>query len=533
MEPIFSVSFELAGEERTLTLSSDGTAYPADAVAELGVSLTKGSQSGIWCLMANPTVELTVRTIRAELPVDLRAIDVIYHNGYQSWTDSFERRASWAMPGLLHVPHAVVDSHVLDGSGDYRFTPYKLIPGEQHGFTYCYLRTGERVTLVGSLNEDEGFTTVFSSWGNGSLTLDKEPPAHPLAPGKECKLAAFIITTGTLDECLESWLSHAGIKPRPARPLIGFTSWYRHYADISAPALEHDLAGLVQVLEGCDTAGADVAFQIDDGYAKVGDWLDIDTGKFPEGLASFAAKVSEQGFIPGLWLAPFLCERGSRLFSEHPEWLLRDERFGLVATGGNWSGAVALDTQNPEVRAYITHTLQTVVRDWGFKLLKLDFLFAACMLPHAGLNRAQLMVDGLELIRTAVGEDVALLLCGVPLAPAFGRCEYCRIGCDVGLDWDDAAYMRLLHRERVSTRLSLADTRGRAHLDGLVFGNDPDVFFLRDDVRLSTQQKDLLMNTAAASGSVLLTSDDMGAWDDFQRERYYDVLTTFLRRERR
>jgi len=59
------------------------------------------------------------------------------------------------------------------------------------------------------------------------------------------------------------------------------------------------------------------------------------------------------------------------------------------------------------------------------------------------------------------------------------------------------------------------------------------VFFLRDDVRLSTQQKDLLMNTAAASGSVLLTSDDMGAWDDFQRERYYDVLTTFLRRERR
>lgn len=533
MEPTFSVGFECAGEQRMLTLAPDGTAYPADAVAELGVSLIKGSQTGIWRLLAEPTVELAVRAIRAELPVDLRAIDVIYHNGYQSWTDSFERRASWAMPGLLHVPRIVVDDNVLDGSGDYRFTSYKLMPGEQHGFTYCYLRTGERVTLVGSLDEDEGFTTIFSSWGNGSLTLDKEPPAHPLAPGEGYELASFIITSGALGECLESWLSHAGVRPRPARPLIGFTSWYRHYADIDSSVLEHDLAGLARVMEGCDTSGADVTFQIDDGYAKVGDWLEVDAEKFPEGMAPLAVKVSERGFIPGLWLAPFLCERESRLFAEHPGWLLRDEHLGLVATGGNWSGAVALDTQNPEVRAYITRVLQTVVRDWGFKLLKLDFLFAACMLPHAGLNRAQLMVDGLELIREAVGEDAALLLCGVPLASAFGRCEYCRIGCDVGLDWDDVAYMRLLHRERVSTRLSLADTRGRAHLDGLVFGNDPDVFFLRDDVRLSAKQKDLLMKTDAASGSVFLTSDDMGAWDDFQCARYYDVLTTFLRRERR
>ena len=127
----------------------------------------------------------------------------------------------------------------------------------------------------------------------------------------------------------------------------------------------------------------------------------------------------------------------------------------------------------------------TVTREWGFRLLKLDFLFAACMVPHDGLNRGQLMADALGLLRESVPEGVAFDLCGVPLASALGRTEYCRIGCDVGLDWDDVPYMRLLHRERVSTKRSLANTRGRAHLDGRAFRNDPDVFFLRDDVKLT------------------------------------------------
>ena len=48
------------------------------------------------------------------------------------------------------------------------------------------------------------------------------------------------------------------------------------------------------------------------------------------------------------------------------------------------------------------------------------------------------------------------MVAGSSSASAFGRAEYCRIGCDVGLDWDDKPQMRLLHRERVSTKNSLA-----------------------------------------------------------------------------
>jgi len=131
------------------------------------------------------------------------------------------------------------------------------------------------------------------------------------------------------------------------------------------------------------------------------------------------------------------------------------------------------------------------------------------------------------LLRRGAGEDVLILGCGVPLGSAFGRVEYCRIGCDVGLDWDDKLHMRLLHRERVSTKNSLANTYGRAPLDGRAFGNDPDVFFLRDDVRLSQAQRDELLFADADLGSVFLTSDDMSKWSDTARARYAEALRIF------
>jgi hypothetical protein len=137
----------------------------------------------------------------------------------------------------------------------------------------------------------------------------------------------------------------------------------------------------------------------------------------------------------------------------------------------------------------------------------------------------------IDLMRASVPEDVMFDLCGVPLSSAMGRTEFCRIGCDVGLDWDDIPWMRLLHRERVSTKRSLANTRGRAHLDGRAFRNDPDVFFLRYDVRLTNEQRTDLINTDAALGGMFLTSDDVSVWDDRQRLAFKKALATFTGKE--
>lgn len=478
-------------------------------------------------------VPLTVEFVEVKLRHAFATDEMVLMNGYQSWTDTREMPAWERMRGLRGVPLPVVRHWALDGGGDYSFVRYTGRRGEQHGFTYATFRRGVGMVLVGSLDESHGFTFIHADANVGEVTLSTEPPARELAAGERVVLGRYAICRGMRDECYDRWFELSGIQARPVKPLVGYTSWYRHYGDITEEKLMADLAGT-------ETKGTPIVasigkwatrlFQIDDGYCKVGDWLNVDRRDFPRGLAPLSELIREQGFMPGLWVAPFLCERDSRLFEEHQDWLLRDERGNPVPTGPQWSGGYALDTLNVEVRSYVLEVLQTMVQEWGFDLLKVDFLFAACMFPHGGLNRGELMADAMSLLRTGAGDDTLILGCGVPLGSAFGIVDYCRIGCDVGLNWDDTPIMRMLHRERVSTRVSLGNTRARAPLDGRAFGNDPDVFFLRDDVKLTEMRREELLFADANLGSVLLTSDDKGQWTRAMRKRYNEALRMMCRR---
>ena len=105
--------------------------------------------------------------------------------------------------------------------------------------------------------------------------------------------------------------------------------------------------------------------------------------------------------------------------------------------------------------------------------------------------------------------------------PAFGRVDYCRVSCDVSLDWDDKWRNRRTHRERVSTRQAIGNTLVRRQLNGRAYLSDPDVFFLREDnLRLSWEQKQLLARVNALLGGVYLTSDDPADYDETKRDVY-------------
>ncbi len=457
--------------------------------------------------------------------------DRILLNGYQSWTDTVELSISERMRGLSRVPKTVVDRWTLDGGGDYSFVEYTEMPGRMHGFTYMDIRNGWRHELLGSLGEDDGFTLIYLESGVEAVVVDKECPCDVIAAGEERSLCRLALLQGACDQVYDRWFELMGIRPLKALPLVGYSSWYRHYGDINALKLIVDLKGFCRSLSKVNCEGLQKVFQVDDGYCAVGDWTTPNEESFPDGLAPLAERIRNDGLLPGIWAAPFVCERQSCVAREHPDWLLRDEEGNPVSTGSHWSGGLALDTLNPDVRDYVVKSLRTLTKDWGFGLVKADFLYAACMRPHGGKNRGQLMADAMDLLRHAVGSDVLLLGCGVPLGSAFGRVEYCRIGCDVGLDWDDVPHMRLLHRERVSTRKNLANTIYRAPLDGRAFVNDPDVFFLRDDVKLSSGQKQSLLATDAAYGGMLLTSDDMDKWGDASRSLYQAAVDVLRQRK--
>lgn len=172
------------------------------------------------------------------------------------------------------------------------------------------------------------------------------------------------------------------------------------------------------------------------------------------------------------------------------------------------------------MRDYLRGVFDRVLDQWGFDLVKLDFLYGAAPFGKKTESRAGRMIRAMELLREWCG-DKLILGCGVPVMPAFGLVDYCRVSCDVGLDWDDVWYMRLFHRERVSTKQAIGNTIFRRQLNGRAWLSDPDVFFLREEnLRLTAEQKRKLAQVNALLGGVLLTSDDPAGYSPTAREQY-------------
>ena len=97
--------------------------------------------------------------------------------------------------------------------------------------------------------------------------------------------------------------------------------------------------------------------------------------------------------------------------------------------------------------------------------------------------------------------------------------DYLRIGPDVSLKFDDVWFMRGLHRERISTKITLQNTIYRSFLNDRLFGNDPDVFLLRDNnISLSNKQKEALITINALFGNVLMTSDNIADYDEEKKK---------------
>ena len=69
----------------------------------------------------------------------------------------------------------------------------------------------------------------------------------------------------------------------------------------------------------------------------------------------------------------FVCEKDSALFRQHPDWLLKVDGKPWCC-GCNWSSFYALDLDNPSVLDYLRRVFDRVLNDWGFDLVKLDFL---------------------------------------------------------------------------------------------------------------------------------------------------------------
>lgn len=444
-----------------------------------------------------------------------------FANGFQSWTSSREYKRNDVQYGLRTLSKLPIARTFSGASGDYAFTEY----GKDlyHSFSYTYFRIDEKVELVGSLNERTGYTIFYADYAQNIFAAVKD--VEGLTLDGEYQLFDIVRVQGTYDEAFDKYFE---LYPRKntgrVKHLAGYTSWYNYYQNINEEIILRDLQGLARAGKNANI------FQIDDGYeTKVGDW-DMDTVKFPNGLAPIVDRIHEQGLMAGLWYAPFAAQFKANVIKNHPDWLIRNKHGRPVISGIAWGGFYALDFEKEEVREYIKAFFDKVFNEWHFDMVKLDFLYAAAIEPRNGKTRGQLMCEAMDFLRECCGDKI-ILGCGVPLAPAFGVVDACRISCDVENTFKEKFYVKVTNQEIISAKMAMVNSIYRRHLNGRIWANDPDVFFLRDDgmkkAGYTLQQKKLLAKVNHIFGDVLFVSDNVGAYDDVKMQILLDAYRKF------
>ena len=333
------------------------------------------------------------------------------------------------------------------------------------------------------------------------------------------------------------------------RRIGGWESWYNHYADIDWNLIRRDLDAIGESQNIVKTLYIDknkpCVFQVDDGWEiSLGDW-DARKDRFPQGMTALASEISKRGYIPGLWLAPLIVDLRSDFARKHKDWILRDKKGKPVAAGFNplWGAKFGseqpsyphsyfcLDLSIDAVVEYLDSLMEKVVNEWGFRYLKLDFLFAG-LLNGNFTNGGSAFRWYDRAIRTLTkrnvnkkGEGVAYLGCGLPFESSFNDFPLSRIGTDTKEDWDIPWMKNANYPARPSAFVNMQDTLGHAFWDMSVFVNDPDVVFMRsENISLSEKEKILIALVNFLFANQIMHSDDPSSFDSAKEGRLTETV---------
>ncbi len=331
-----------------------------------------------------------------------------------------------------------------------------------------------------AFGKPQAVSFTVDSTGTQDIQKDnalKEAPAEdrvelslPLAAGEKLSSEPVMFEAGEdYHAQLEAYGKAIRIlrNARVAGPnLIGWWSWTAFYGGIQEGPTLTDAHWLAEHLK---PLGYEY-FHIDEGYQYArGEYTTPNATQFPHGMWRVGQEIGNLGLKFGLWTAPFEVSGRAWVYEHHQDWLVHNGqgkpiRIGFVERRSD--PLYALDTTNPGAQAYLRETYRKLVRDWGVRYFKLDFMDTAAIegyyyKAHTTALEAQRM--GLEIIREAVGEDVLLDKDGSPMLNPVGIVDYGRISVDTGHSFQAGM-------EAVS------GIAARYYMHRNWFGADPDAF---------------------------------------------------------
>jgi alpha-galactosidase len=501
-------------------------AVPAHSGPErYGATLIWRLETGAVALEVTPgeqlRLQLRLEGIARDRPIDslglrfnaVEGIRSYLRNGHQSWDGSY-----------------FVEPGTPPGDG-----PPAKAPTLGFAFTAFLPANGDGAVVLGFSRHDRfqsrfrfGGTTASPSFDMETL-WDRAP--HEGTVRTE---PIVLLEDAGVEAALRNWsrmvAEESPLPPRvPKERITGWCSWYNLYAAIDEPAILEHLAAAADFRDRYEVPFN--IFQIDDGFTpEMGDWLEV-RPQFPRGMGPLLADIASAGFIPGLWIAPFLVGNRSKLYREHPDWVVQSigggplvhmKFYGEFRWHKRSEEYYVLDVTRPEAADHIRTVFRTWRREWGAGYFKTDFMNAGmeygpaeARWHEAGLTRVEIWRRMAAIIREEIG-DALWLGCGCPLWASVGLVDAARIGRDIGVSWHGEYSAESLLRDQVT----------RNHASGILWQADPDCVLLRDRFHdLSDEEVRSLLLFAGLSGGVLMSSDKLDELPAARAELFAELLS--------
>ena len=158
------------------------------------------------------------------------------------------------------------------------------------------------------------------------------------------------------------------------RPVL-LNSWEAAY-------FKFDESKLLAMAKDAKRVGIEL-FVMDDGWfgernddkSSLGDWT-VNKKKLPSGLKGLAEKINGLGLEFGLWVEPEMVNENSKLYQEHPDWVMRIP--GKPHSEGR--NQMILDLTRQEVQDYVIATMKEVFSSANISYVKWDMnrIFSDC-----------------------------------------------------------------------------------------------------------------------------------------------------------
>src|SRR5579871_6565380 len=382
--------------------------------------------------------------------------------------------------------------------------------------TYLHIQTsgGGAQTKIDSFNADFAGTTEIQK----DFDLKDASPENqlevslPIEPGGKFDSERIIFEAGpdyekqlvTYGEVIRK-LHHPRI---PDETPMGWWSWTAYYGNINEG---ETLVNADWQAEHLKKFGYNF-FQVDEGYQYArGEYITPNATQYPNGMRALGHHVVGEGLVFGVWTAPFEVTTRAWVYQNHKDWLVHNAKGEPIPAQWLWRQKTdrryALDTTNPAAQEYLRQTYRTLVREWGVRYIKLDFMDNTAIegkyfRPNATALEAERI--GLEVIRKSVGENVLLDKDGSPMLNPVGLVDDGRISQDTGHTF-------------ARSREALPGIAARYYMHRNFFISDPDAFTVSRQLieerkipaPLTLSEAQVSIALAAVSGGMFEIGDDL------------------------